>query len=210
MRSAFSSRNSARPARRGSALAGQLALAAAVIVGLGAGHLAFRWQAARLAPELELGTEIETGDVGSAAARVRTWFERQGQAQIHHALVERRYRAERDWLLTHINQPPAEPGHSFAPELWGIDLTACPPERLARLEGSEIVLSLPLPRALERSVEISGSQARAVPIHRAGAADAPLADLARARVLGCLAPLMGALQRKVPEARLRIEFSEAR
>ena len=184
-------------------LGGLTVMVALVALGIAVSSAAFRWRAGKLVPEVEIEA---AGPDSSPEARVRYWFEKYGRAQIHHALVSARFSPGRDWLVTHVDQPVPVPGETYEPELWGIDLAGLAPD-ISRCEGVRVVVRVPAPRMLARTADISGAQARQLPIYRPGDTLPALEELARARVQGYLSPIATALARKLPEARIAIEVA---
>jgi hypothetical protein len=172
-----------------------------VVLGLASGAGLFRWQANKLTAT---AAWVETNPDSPPAERLRYWFLKYGQPQLHHSLLEGRWSEQKPWLLTHIAQPLPLPNENYAPELWGIDLAGVG-IAMASLDGMQVRIQLPAPRLLERTQEIPGRVARGIPIYKPGEALPPLSELARHRVQAFLSPVMTALDRKLPGVELWIQ-----
>ena len=181
---------------------GLIALAGIVVAGLVAPGY-YHWKA----PEIRarrLSTEAAVaGAPTSPAGRIADWTRFGGDPQIHNRLQAMRFSAEQPWLVTHAIGAPSDAGRDEV-EFHGIDLGDMPRELIA-VDGLEVRLALPEPRALGRG-PLRGDHAGFVPVYAAGAAVPDPRARAREILAWALEDLGRALERDVPGARFTIEI----
>jgi hypothetical protein len=125
-----------------------------------------------------------------------------GAPQIHHRMQMMRFSAEQPWLVTHAVRLDGEDADQLA--IHGIDLSELPRE-IARIEGLDVHVKLPLPRRLGTG-PLRGDNAVSVPVvlHDDLAPDS--VERARFLVRFALDGLSQALERDIPGAKLAIEI----
>lgn len=171
-------------------------LLAIVVVGLASGAGFYRWKRGEM--EARLAADL-AGTPTQPAERLALWL-RFGGPQIHHRLaVVGRFTAELPWLVTHAVASAEGP-----PELWGVDCAALPLE-LAHVEGMQVVIELPHPRALGRAT-LEGERAQRVPLYAPEVVADGEARLS-AVALSLLESMPDALARDIPGATLVIRVA---
>ncbi len=186
----------APPLPSGRRVNGLVLLALLVFGGLGITSAYYRWKAAEIIAQRK--RELASAPT-ETAPRVERWLEF-GRTYVHQRLLQLRISASLPWLVTHAVLA-AEP--NMAPELWGVDLSGLEPG-WSRRDGNDVVVDLPPAQILGRAW-LPEDKALFVPKIAAGAPapDAALsAERARAIAEHALEPLVKALPRDIPGARL--------
>jgi hypothetical protein len=177
---------------------GLLVLVGIVGIGLGSGAVYFHYKEPRLKAELQAQLDAAPK---TPEGRLAAWHVF-GAPQIHRRItVVGRFSEKQPWLVTHAIDDGTD-----NLELWGVDCTLLP-QPLSRIEGMNVVVSLPAPVALGTFSKEDGF-AKHISAFAPGHVDLDVTARLQQLALYFLEGIPGALEKDIEGATLEIRVGE--